>query len=185
MLLSIRSKGLSIALAALVLTFVASPGRGQQKPAAIVDTLPDGAQIFDSTVRGPVGAPIPGPKFRVVPMKGLSYPWALAFLPDGSILITERAGRLRIVRNGVLDPQPIGGIPAVLNRAQKGLNDIAIHPNFAQNHWVYFTYYKLAAGETDAATATLARGRFDGGHELTEVRGIFSTETLVNGPSAA
>ena len=111
----------------------------QQPPAAPPDTLADGPQIFDSSTRGPSGRPIAGLTFRVVPMKGLSYPYALAFLPDGSILITERAGRLRIVRNGVLDPQPISGMPAVLDRSLKGLNDVALHPRFSENGWVYFS----------------------------------------------
>ena len=62
--------------------------------------------------------------FRVVPMKGLSRPWALEFLPNGDMLITERAGRLRIVRDGVLDPEPIAGIPQVIRTMRKGLMDI-------------------------------------------------------------
>ena len=101
------------------------------------------------------------------------------------MLITERAGRLRIVRNGVLDPQPIAGMPAVLDRSLKGLNDIALHPRFAENQWVYFTYYKPKAGSTEMATAVLGRGRFDGDHALTDVRDLFSTDTVVSGPSAA
>jgi glucose/arabinose dehydrogenase len=173
------------AVGALALALFASPGRGQQPAAPIADTLPDGPQIFDSSSRGPGGSPIPGSKFRVVPIKGLSHPYGLVFLPDGSMLISERAGRLRIVRNGVLDPQPIAGIPPVFNRRMKGMNDIALHPGYAQNGWVYFTYYKPSPGETDAASATLARGRFDGGHQLTEVRDIFTTDTQVNGESAA
>src|SRR5207253_77403 len=108
-----------------------------------------------------------------VPLKGLSFPYALAFLPNGDMLITERAGRLRIVHNGVLDPEPIAGIPPVLNRNQRGLNDIALHPNFAENRWVYFTYYKPSPNEPEAAWATLARGRFDGGHILTDIRDLF------------
>ena len=68
---------------------------------------------------------------------GLSHPWSLAFLPDGSILITERAGRLRILRNGVLDPTPVAGTPQVLSRGtMAGLMDIALHPNFAFNGYV-------------------------------------------------
>ena len=88
-------------------------------------------------------------RIRVVPINGLERPWALAFLPDGGILITERAGRLRIVRNGVLDPQPISGIPTVVDRWLKGLNDIAVHPRFAENKLVYFTYYKPKPGSMD------------------------------------
>jgi glucose/arabinose dehydrogenase len=98
-------------------------------------------------------------RIRVVPVPGLARPWALAFLPGGDILITERAGRLRIVRKGVLDPQSISGIPAVVDLRLKGLNDIAVHPNFAVNKLVYFTYYKPTPGSMNVGTATLARGR--------------------------
>jgi len=76
------------------------------------------------------------------PCAALKYPYALAFLPDGGILITERAGRLRIVRDGKLDPRPIAGMPEVLDNRQRGMNDIALHPRFAENHWIYLTYYK-------------------------------------------
>ena len=140
--------------------------------------------IFDSSTRGSGGTKISGSKFRLVPMPGLTYPYALAFLPDGGILITERSGRLRIVRDGKLDPQPIAGIPEVLNTRQRGMNDIALHPRFAENHWIYFTYYKPVAGTTNAR-ATLARARYDGGQMLHEVRDIFSTDSAVSGPSAA
>jgi glucose/arabinose dehydrogenase len=172
----------SIVTAATVVIVLGALHAQQAPPAR--DTLPDGPLIFDSSTRGPSGSPIAGPKFRVVSTKGLARPYALAFLPDGSILITERAGRLRIVRNGILDPQPIAGIPDVLDRSLRGLNDIALHPRFAENRWVYFTYYKPQAGSTELATATLARARFDGGHALTEVRDLFSTDTVVGGPSA-
>src|SRR5712671_6042609 len=155
-----------------------------QQEVAARDTLPDGPRVFDSSRRGPSGNPIPGPKFRVVPLRGLSYPYALAFLPDGSILVTERAGRLRIVRDGKLDPQPIAGIPDVLNTRLRGMNDLALHPRFAENHWIYFTYYKPVGGTTNAR-ATLARARYDGGHALSDVRDIFSADSVVSGPSAA
>jgi len=171
--------------AALTLGLLVATGRAQQAPSPPQDTLPDGPQIFDSSSRGPSGNRIAGPKFRVVPTKGLSYPYALAFLPDGGMLITEREGRLRIVRNGVLDPQPISGIPEVLNRNLKGLNDVALHPSFAQNGLVYFTYYKPSPGEPEVSWAALARGRFDGDHSLTDVRDIFVTDTKVSGASAA
>jgi glucose/arabinose dehydrogenase len=185
MMLRMPLKDSLAAVVALTLGLVVATGSAQQPPAPVRDTLPDGPQIFDSTTRGPSGRPIPGPKFRVVPTKGLSFPYALAFLPDGGMLITERAGRLRIVRNGVLDPQPISGMPEVLNRNLKGLNDLALHPGYAQNGLVYFTYYKPSPGETDVAWAVLARGRFDGGHALTDVRDIFVTGTKVSGASAA
>jgi aldose sugar dehydrogenase len=140
--------------------------------------------IFDSSARGSAGNKIAGPKFRVVPIRGFTYPYALAFLPDGGILVTERAGRLRLVRDGKLDPQPITGIPAVLDTRLRGLNDLALHPRFAENHWIYFTYYKPVEGTTNAR-ATLARARYDGGHALSEINDIFSTDSVVSGPSAA
>jgi glucose/arabinose dehydrogenase len=147
--------------------------------------LPDTPQIFDSTARGPSGARIAGPKFRVVPTKGFRYPYGLAFLPDGRILVTERGGRIRIVKDGKLDPQPIAGVPAVLDRNLRGMNDIALHPRFAENHWLYFTYFKPVENDEAAAAAVLARGKYDGDHTLTEVKELLVTDTLVTGPSAA
>src|SRR6185369_15809262 len=110
-------------------------------------------------------------QIKVVPVAtGLSHPWSLAFLPDGSILVTERDGRLRIVKNGVLDPKPIAGVPAVHTGALAGLLDIALHPKFAENKLVYLSYSK--AGEGKFSTTALARGRFDG-TALTDVKDIF------------
>ena len=179
------SKGSSGALAACVVMLAAAAIGAQQAPTPAQDTLSDGPRVFDSSRRGPSGRPIPGPHFRVVPMKGLTYPYALAFLPNGEMLITERPGRLRVVHDSVLDPQPISGIPPVLDRQLKGLNDVALHPRFAENKWVYFTYYKPAPNTRDGAFAVLARGRFDGDHALTDVRDLFLTKEVVGGPSAA
>jgi glucose/arabinose dehydrogenase len=119
-----------------------------------------------------------GQKIRVVVVtRALEYPWSLAFLPDGSMLVTERAGRLRIVRNGVLDPQPIAGAPASFWTGESGLPgavhgfmDIALHPRFAENRYVYLTYTKPL--DEKRRTVALARGRLEG-HALTEVRDIF------------
>jgi glucose/arabinose dehydrogenase len=112
-----------------------------------------------------------GQDIRVaVVVKGLAHPWSLAFLPDGSLLVTERVGRLRIIRNGVLDPQPIAGVPVVRAAGLSGLMDIALHPRFAENGFVYLTYTKPVAG--DQTTLALARGRWNG-RALTDVRDIF------------
>ncbi len=157
----------------------------QQTPVTPRDTLPDGDLIFDSSTRGPSGSPIPGPQFRVAPIRGFNRPYALAFLPDGRIVVSERAGRLRLVKDGQLDPESIAGVPPVLDRNLKGFNDIALHPQFATNGWIYFTYYKPEPGSTDSARAVLGRGRFDGRHSLSEVRDLFATSTVVDGPSAA
>ena len=164
------------AVAALSVLLAGAAAFAQQSPVAgAPDTLPDAPQVFSSTAQ----------KFRVVPIKGLSRPFALAFLPSGDILITERAGRLRIVRNGVVDPRPIEGIPEVLDLRLKGLNDIALHPRFAENRLVYFTYYKPKPGERDVATAALARGRYDGGYTLADVTDLFVADAWCATPSAS
>jgi aldose sugar dehydrogenase len=119
-----------------------------------------------------------GQRIRVSAVaRGLTYPWSLAFLPDGTMLVTERTGKLRVIRNGVLDPQPVAGVPASRYAGKSGepgavhgLMDIALHPRFTENRWVYFTYTKPLEG-TDS-TQALARGRWDG-KALTEVRDIF------------
>jgi glucose/arabinose dehydrogenase len=118
---------------------------------------------------------------RVVPVvTGLSHPWGLAFLPDGSMLVTERAGRLRIIRNGVLDPTPISGVPAVRAAVLGGLLDVALHPKFAENGWLYLAYSKV--GENNLSTTALARGRLSG-MALTDVKDIFVANTLSKSPT--
>lgn len=107
---------------------------------------------------------------RVVTMtEALRQPWALVFLPDGDLLITERAGRLRRVHNGTLVDAPIEGIPPVDTRKQDGLMDLALHPDFAQNHRLYFTYSKTGP---KGDTTVLATARLDG-MSLSDVRDLF------------
>ena len=114
-------------------------------------------------------------RLRVVIMAhGLEQPWSIAFLPEGSMLITERAGRLRLVRNGKLEREPIAGVPDVHTggpRGLEGLMDVALHPRFNDNHWVYLTYHKPTAG---AGATTLARGTWNG-ERLIDVRDIFES----------
>ncbi len=135
-----------------------------------------------------------GQMIRVVAIEGLVRPWALANLPNGDILVTEREGRLRIIRGDVLDPEPITGLPIINTGAvNSGLMDIALHPDYASNQLVYFTYSKPMEGnphedfegERDAATCTLARGRFDGGHQLLEVEDVFVADAWSQGTSGA
>lgn len=91
--------------------------------------------------------------------ENLEHPWGFTWLPEGSILITERSGRLRIVREGILDPTPIPGVPEVFAQSQGGLLDIALHPDFAENRLVYFTY---AQGTPSENRTRIARATFDG-----------------------
>lgn len=89
----------------------------------------------------------------------LEYPWGVAWLPDGAMLVTERLGQLRILRDGVLDPNPVPGVPAVFTENQGGLLDIVVHPNFAENRLVYFAY---SHGTIEANRTRIARATFDG-----------------------
>jgi glucose/arabinose dehydrogenase len=120
-------------------------------------------------------------RIRVVPFaQHLVNPWSLAFLPDGSMLVTEKEGRLRIIRNGVLDPEPVPGAPTVRVQGRSGLMEVTLHPQFATNHFVYFTYLKRVDEKQSALT--LARGRFDGS-AIAELKDLFSAGAGVSGPS--
>jgi glucose/arabinose dehydrogenase len=90
---------------------------------------------------------------------GLVQPWSMAWLPSGDMLITERPGRLRIVRNGKLLPQAVEGLPEVFAQGQGGLLEVAPHPNFAQNRWLYISYSKAQADKQ--STTALVRARFE------------------------
>ena len=120
-------------------------------------------------------------RIRVVEIAGgLSNPWSLAFLPNGDILVTERAGRLRILRGGVLDPEPIAGVPEVRITVLGGLLDVLLHPDFAANGILYLSYAK--GGEGDLATTAVSRGRFDG-TKLDDVEEIFVAENWSMSPT--
>src|SRR5690348_5173807 len=121
-----------------------------------------------------------GERIRVTAVtKALEFPWSLAFLPDGTMLVTERSGHLRIIRNGVLDPKPVEGGPVSYWAGESGLPgavhgymDVALHPKFAENHFLYLTYNK--AVDANHHVLALARGRFEN-NKLTDVRDIFVT----------
>ena len=101
---------------------------------------------------------------------GLEYPWGIVFLPDGSALVTEKAGRLRLLKDGKLST-PISGVPLVLYKGQAGLFDVAMHPDYATNQFVYLSFAK--GTEKDNAT-TLIRAKFDG-KTLSAVTQIFES----------
>jgi aldose sugar dehydrogenase len=108
--------------------------------------------------------------FRQTPvLQGLEHPWGMAWLPDGTMLITERPGRLRMVRQGTLDPTPISGVPPVFAVSQGGLMDVAVHPRFKENRLIYLTY---SHGNDQANRTRIARARLDG-KALRDVQVIF------------
>jgi glucose/arabinose dehydrogenase len=110
---------------------------------------------------------------QLVVTKGLVQPFSMAFLPNGDILVTERPGRLRMVRNGVLQPAPIAGLPPIQAGGLTGLLDIALHPKFAENSLIYFSYNKPAA-ENAPSGISLGRGRWNGS-ALTNFQELFSS----------
>jgi glucose/arabinose dehydrogenase len=113
--------------------------------------------------------------------ENLVQPWSIAFLPGGDALVTERPGRLRIVRNGKLLPSAVEGLPPVVHWGQGGLLEVAVHPNFASNRLLYISYSKQVGdppppGSKDPipATTALIRGRFEN-DRLTNVQQLFQS----------
>lgn len=108
-----------------------------------------------------------------VVVSGLAIPWSMAFLPNGSVLITEREGKLRFVENGKLRNEPIKGTPEVFSRGQGGLLEVVLHPDFEKNGWIYLSYsYKsgLLGGHTAIMRAKLKD------YELVEQEQLFKGE---------
>ena len=157
-----------------------SPRNRLMKPGTRRDETSGSPAAWRRPARAPQDATTPGAwtqqterhAVRVTVLTdGLEHPWSLAFLPDGRMLVTERPGRLRYVEaNGTLDPTPIGGLPAaVAETGQGGLHDVALHPDFARNRFVYIAY----AGRKGRRYGTeLARGRLEG-HRLEDVEVLF------------
>ena len=193
----------SLALAVFLAIVATTPGSAQQAPAGTPAAPPAGRQGGgDAGGRAGAGrAPVDtlgagpwefaagrGGRMRVsVVTKGLVSPWGMAFVPDGSILVTERPGRLRVIRNGVLDPTPIGPLPEMAAFGLGGMMDVSLHPQFAQNRLIYFTYSKpdpkqCASQRNCSATTAVARARWDGGSTLTNVQDIIVTDAWHGAP---
>jgi aldose sugar dehydrogenase len=157
--------------------FAQQRGRGGRLTVGIAEVpLPTAPVVLDTAEQH---------KIRVVVVtRELSHPWGMAWLPNGDLLITERPGRLRMLRSGVLDPMSISGLPPMHIRGLAGLLDVALHPNFATNRLIYFSYVK--DGEKGATTA-VARGRLDvdRGMALTNVQDVFVAESWMKGNDTA
>ena len=150
-------------------------------PANTTSTSPGQASIptqNSTTPSTPVAVASLVSEIRQTPIiKGLERPWSMAWLPDGSILITEKAGRLRIARNGKLEPTAIAGVPEVFSEGQAGLMDVSVHPQFAQNRLIYLTY---SHGTSSANRTRLARAKFDG-KALQDLQVIFEVTQAKSG----
>ncbi len=139
------------------------------------------AVIFAADTPGPVTPTAESPKATgwkaVTVIDELEHPWGMAWLPSGELLITERPGRIRVVRDGKLDATPVSGVPEVFARGQGGLMDIAVHPKFAENRLIYFTH---AVGTNEANHTVLTRATLDG-MTLKDVKTIFEVTPLKTG----
>ena len=150
-----------------------SQATAQRSPASSSPLIPDPATL-----------PVDAVAIETV-VEGLEHPWGMAWLPNGDILITERPGRLRIVRGGRLDPTPIAGVAEVSGArarqlfasSQGGLLDVALHPRFSDNGWLYLSY---AHGSQEANRTRVARARFDG-TALRDWRVIFEVNRTKSG----
>lgn len=178
---SATSRRLSVWLALVgMLVVVAAAGVAQQRqdaedrpPGLPREPMPDALVVNTHEIA----------EVRVVTVtRDLSHPWGMAFLPGGDMLITERAGRLRMLRAGVLDPEPVDGVPEVMARGLAGLMDVALHPDFATNRLVYLSYTR-PLGEREG-TVALVRGRLDG-MTLRDLEDVFVAQSWGGSTAAA
>ena len=145
---------------------VAQTGYGRGRSGIPRVELPDEPWIMNTHL-------IPEVKVSVV-VRGINRPWSLAFLPKGDMLVTERGGNLRLVRDGVLMDEPVSGVPDdVLARSLAGMMEVAVHPHFADNGYVYLTYTRQISGRE--GTVALVRGKLDGA-SLVDVEDVFVAE---------
>jgi len=175
---------LTVVLFSVAITAVIVAQQGQPQIGIAPVTLTVGPYTFDTAEQH---------KLRVVVVaRGLVHPFSLSFLPSGDALITERGARLRIVRDAIgahakLEPEAVAGVPQIPSFRTGGLQEVAVHPKFASNGFVYLTYNK--AGEVGAnpqqrqSAVTLARAKFDG-KALTGLQELFSGE-MQNGASGS
>jgi glucose/arabinose dehydrogenase len=149
-------------------------GRAQQREPT---SLPDMPQVLSS----------PAGRVRVVPIKGLVYPWALAFLPNGDMLVTGQSRTtVRLLHAGVLGPTPSTGLPPGIESQRRDTAgvDIAVHPRFSENQLVYVAFWKPKPGAEQLRTAVIVRARLED-HQFTDVREISESASWTDGPSAA
>jgi glucose/arabinose dehydrogenase len=163
-----KASGAAVAVAIAVAS-ASHVGRAQDARAS--PPLPSFPQIYETADQ----------KIRVVQLAdGLSNPWSVAWLPNGDLLITERAGRLRLFHDGKLDPTPIAGVPEVKITTLGGLLEVLPHPQFAQNGLIYLSYSK--GGEGNLSTTALARGKLVG-KRIEGLEDIFVAKNWSNSPT--
>lgn len=166
-----RRSGLLVVAALLPLTACGSDGDGDPPP--VISPSPTPSPATTPTPM-PTATPTPTPTTTAVtrtPVATFSNPWAMAFLPDGRLLVTERGGALRVVTTAGAVSVPVAGVPAVAAAGQGGLLDVALDPAFASNNRIYLSYAESSGGSTGLA---VARGTLSAnGQQLTGVQVIW------------
>jgi len=121
----------------------------------------------------------PQVSFKVVTVaEGLQNPWSMAWLPNGDLLVTERGGTIRTIRNGQLLPEPMANVPAVRASGQGGLFDIVLHPDYAENGWVYISFAKPNAAGSEATTTVIRAKIRD--NALVDIDEVFEADAWSN-----
>ncbi|HEY1028332.1 MAG TPA: PQQ-dependent sugar dehydrogenase [Pseudomonas sp.] len=128
-----------------------------------------------------ISAPLLAQDYRIETFsEGLEHPWAMAFLPDGRMLVSERVGRLRVIEaDGSVDPEPVAGLPDMFIAAQAGLMEVTLDPDYSDNRWLYLSY---AHGSPEANNTRLARARLVD-DELRDFEVLFTAQPLKEGAS--
>jgi len=157
-------------LLSIIFLVFAVPGFAQDFSAA--PPLPDLPRIYETTEYTIQIDQVAG---------GLSNPWSIAFLPDGDILVTERAGRLRLIRHGELQEAPISGVPEVKITVLGGLLDVLLHPEFADNQIIYLSYAK-GRDEDNRSSTAIARARLED-NALVDLEDIFIANSWSASPT--
>ena len=178
-----------LAAVAVFLGLVSSSAPLAQQPPAGAPAAPPaqpargrGPAPTDTLGAGPWDLGAGRGRIHVTAIKGLDHPWGIAFVPDGSMLVTERPGRLRVVRNGVVDPTALGPAPQSLAVGLGGFLDVTLDPQFATNRRIYLAYAKPGTGGGNDATTAVYRARWDGGSTLTEGKDIFVADAYHGAP---
>jgi glucose/arabinose dehydrogenase len=172
MIVQFRGAAMLTVAATAVLASVALVAQPRPVPGPPRFPLPTEPRVYDTSDQ----------KIRAtVVAHGIERPWSLLPLPDGDFLVSVRAtGQVLAIRGGQLDPKPLTGLPATHMTRTTGMLDMAMHPKFAENKLIYFTYHKPAAGDT--YTLALGRGRYDGAG-LSNVQELYAGDPVRTGGS--
>ena len=170
--------GIATAIAGIVLAALAVPAESLAQPGDRAEPAGIGEGPWDYETEA-------GSIHVSVLARDLQSPWSIEFLPDGGMLLTERPGRLRVIRDGELDPEPIAGLPELDNASIGGLMGLALHPEFESNRLIYLAYTKPRPGNPEQTSLAVARARWDGGDSLADVEDIFVARDWYSGAMAA